>query len=54
MSELNEMLTDGEEIAVVDTRELGDWVSGHISPVVAAAAGREWSSTPQRCCPEPM
>ena len=30
VSELNEMLTDGEEIAVVDTRELGDWVSGHI------------------------
>ena len=24
------MLTDGDEIAVVDTRELGDWVRGHI------------------------
>ena len=28
--ELDEMLSDGEEIAVVDTRELGDWVRGHI------------------------
>ena len=28
--ELVAMLADGDEIAVVDTRELGDWVRGHI------------------------
>jgi rhodanese-related sulfurtransferase/predicted metal-dependent enzyme (double-stranded beta helix superfamily) len=30
VSDLSEMLTDGEEIAVVDTRELGAWVDGHL------------------------
>jgi rhodanese-related sulfurtransferase/predicted metal-dependent enzyme (double-stranded beta helix superfamily) len=29
-AELKEMFDDGDEIAVVDTRELGEWVRGHI------------------------